>query len=99
MTTKQNVYNEEWKTLPWKNFEKTLFHLQHRLYKASRENNPTLCRIKQNKRTHMGQSVGLIEQENSYGTKCRIIQNKRPIMGQSVGLFRTRDPLWDKVQD
>ena len=44
MTNKQNVYTEEWKTLPWKDFEKTLFRLQHRLYKASRENNLTLCK-------------------------------------------------------
>ena len=44
MTTKRNVYIEEWKKLPWKDFEKTLFRLQHRLYKASRENDLTTCK-------------------------------------------------------
>ena len=44
MTTKQSVYIEEWKSLPWKEFEKTLFRLQHRLYKASRENDLTKCK-------------------------------------------------------
>lgn len=44
MTNKHNVYIEEWKKLPWKNFEKTLFRLQHRLYKASREKDLTKCK-------------------------------------------------------
>ena len=44
MTTKHNVYTEEWKSLPWKEFEKTLFRLQHRLYKASRENDLAKCK-------------------------------------------------------
>lgn len=44
MTTKQNVYIEEWKNLPWKEFDKTLFRLQHRLYKASRENDLEKCK-------------------------------------------------------
>jgi group II intron reverse transcriptase/maturase len=39
MTNKQDVYIEEWKSLPWREFEKTLFHLQHRLYKASFRHN------------------------------------------------------------
>ena len=39
MTNKQDVYIEEWKRLPWRDFDKTLFRLQHRLYKASLENN------------------------------------------------------------
>lgn len=43
MTIKQTVYTEEWKRLPWKEFEKTLFRLQHRLYKASRENDTQKC--------------------------------------------------------
>ena len=38
MTNKQDVYIEEWKRLPWRDFDKTLFRLQHRLYKASLEN-------------------------------------------------------------
>lgn len=45
MTNKhKNVYIEEWKNLPWKKFEKTLFHLQHRLYKASRANDTLKCK-------------------------------------------------------
>ena len=45
MTKKRNsVYIEEWKNLPWKEFEKTLFRLQHRLYKASREDDLTKCK-------------------------------------------------------
>lgn len=44
MTTKHSVYIEEWKSLPWKEFKKTLFRLQHRLYKASRENDLTKCK-------------------------------------------------------
>ena len=43
MTNKQN-YNEEWKRLPWKSFEQNLFRLQHRLYKASKENNIDKCK-------------------------------------------------------
>lgn len=37
MTNKHQVYIEEWKSLPWKDFEKILFRLQHRLYKVSKE--------------------------------------------------------------
>ena len=37
MTTKEN-FVEKWKELPWKNFEKNLFRLQHRIYKANLEN-------------------------------------------------------------
>ena len=37
MTTKEN-FAEKWKDLPWKNFEKNLFRLQHRIYKANLEN-------------------------------------------------------------
>ena len=44
MTIRQNVYIEEWKKLPWKQFEKTLFHLQHRLYEASREKDFAKCK-------------------------------------------------------
>lgn len=36
MTNKSNIYIEKWKRLPWKSFEKNLFHLQHRLYEASK---------------------------------------------------------------
>jgi len=43
MTTKHYVYIEEWKKLPWKDFEKTLFRLQHRLYKASRDKDIDKC--------------------------------------------------------
>lgn len=28
---------DEWNKLPWKKFQKTLFHLQHRIYKASKD--------------------------------------------------------------
>ena len=34
MTSKQN-FAEKWKKLPWKHFEKNLFRLQHRIYKAN----------------------------------------------------------------
>lgn len=44
MTSKQNVSNEEWKNLPWKTFEKTLFRLQHRLYEASKEKDLKRCK-------------------------------------------------------
>jgi group II intron reverse transcriptase/maturase len=44
MTNKQDVYTEEWKSLPWKEFEKTLFHLQHRLYKASKKKDIAKCK-------------------------------------------------------
>lgn len=44
MTNRQKVYIEEWKKLPWKTFEKTLFRLQHRLYKASREKDIAQCK-------------------------------------------------------
>ena len=41
---KRDVYIEEWKNLPWKEFEKTLFRLQHRLYEASREKDIVKCK-------------------------------------------------------
>lgn len=44
MTNRQKVYIEEWKSLPWKTFEKTLFRLQHRLYEASKENDSAKCK-------------------------------------------------------
>ncbi len=44
MTNKQNVYIEEWKSMPWKSYEQTLFRLQHRLYKASKENDIAKCK-------------------------------------------------------
>jgi group II intron reverse transcriptase/maturase len=31
-------YTEEWKGLPWKKFQQNLFRLQHRIYKAAKEN-------------------------------------------------------------
>lgn len=34
MTSKQ-VFAEKWKKLPWKDFEKNLFRLQHRIYEAN----------------------------------------------------------------
>jgi RNA-directed DNA polymerase len=36
-------YTEEWKKLPWRKLEITLFRLQHRLYEASKENNQKQC--------------------------------------------------------
>ena len=44
MTKKRKVFIEEWKSLPWKKFAKTLFHLQHRLYKASKEKDIERCK-------------------------------------------------------
>ncbi|MGC1204550.1 MAG: reverse transcriptase domain-containing protein [Flavobacteriaceae bacterium] len=37
MTTKSNAYVEKWNTLPWSQFDKDLFRLQHRVYKAAKE--------------------------------------------------------------
>lgn len=31
-------YTDEWKTLPWKKFQVNLFRLQHRIYKAAKQN-------------------------------------------------------------
>lgn len=33
-----NIYADEWKSLPWKKFQQNLFRLQHRIYKAAKEN-------------------------------------------------------------
>ena len=45
MTTKQD-FAENWKKLPWKSFERTLFHLQHRVYKASKNDDiNSVCRL------------------------------------------------------
>jgi retron-type reverse transcriptase len=38
MTVKSiKVYADEWKKLPWKQFQKNLFRLQHRIYKAAKK--------------------------------------------------------------
>lgn len=44
MTIRHKVYIEKWKKLPWKDFQKTLFRLQHRLYKASKEQDVAKCK-------------------------------------------------------
>ncbi len=36
--TTLRVYADEWKNLPWKKFQQNLFRLQHRIYKAAKEN-------------------------------------------------------------
>ena len=38
------VYIEEWKSLPWKSYEKTLFRLQRRLYEASKLKDFNKCK-------------------------------------------------------
>lgn len=39
MTAKTiQICADEWRTLPWKKFQKTLFRLQHRIYKAAKSN-------------------------------------------------------------
>lgn len=39
MTVKNlKSYTDEWKTLPWKKFQQNLFRLQHRIYKATKQN-------------------------------------------------------------
>jgi group II intron reverse transcriptase/maturase len=39
MTAKTiSICADEWKTLPWKKFQKNLFRLQHRIFKAAKEN-------------------------------------------------------------
>jgi group II intron reverse transcriptase/maturase len=39
MTVKTlKVCTDEWKTLPWKKFQKNLFRLQHRIFKAAKKN-------------------------------------------------------------
>jgi RNA-directed DNA polymerase len=53
MTVKTHeVYAEEWKGLPWKKFQATLFRLQHRIYKAAKKNDKDL--IKRLQRLLMG---------------------------------------------
>lgn len=37
MTVKKDSYADEWKALPWKSFQKNLFSLQHRIYKAAKD--------------------------------------------------------------
>lgn len=39
---------EEWRSLPWKQFQKTLFRLQHRIFKAAQENNISSVKRLQN---------------------------------------------------
>ena len=36
MTTKTNVYVEKWKQIPWSEFDRELFQLQHRIYEATK---------------------------------------------------------------
>ena len=44
MTTKHFVDN--WKNLPWKSFERDLFHLQHRIYEAGKnDNTKAICNL------------------------------------------------------
>ena len=39
MTVKTlKAYTDEWKNLPWKKFQQNLFRLQHRIYKAAKQN-------------------------------------------------------------
>lgn len=39
MTVKTiSSYTDEWKDMPWKQYQKTLFRLQHRIYKAAQKN-------------------------------------------------------------
>jgi hypothetical protein len=38
--------DESWETKPWKKFEKVVFRLQQRIYKASREGNRRLRNFK-----------------------------------------------------
>lgn len=53
MTVKtQEVYAEEWNKLPWKNFQANLYRLQHRIYKAAKNNDKDL--IKRLQRLLMG---------------------------------------------
>ena len=40
----KDKYTEEWKRLPWNSFEQNLFRLQHRLYKASLEQDINKCK-------------------------------------------------------
>ena len=35
---------EEWKNLPWKKFQKILFNLQHRIYKAAQKGDINLIK-------------------------------------------------------
>ena len=45
MTVKSlKVCTEEWKALPWKKFQKTLFNLQHRIYKAAQKGDTNLLK-------------------------------------------------------
>nr|YP_010448222.1 hypothetical protein NRL16_pgp067 [Symbiochloris sp. SG-2018]UTQ75703.1 hypothetical protein [Symbiochloris sp. SG-2018] len=42
MTSKSNHFVENWKKLPWKNFERNLFRLQHRIYEANQKDDTYL---------------------------------------------------------
>jgi group II intron reverse transcriptase/maturase len=42
------VCADEWKTLPWKDFQKVLFRLQHRIYKAAKNDDYNLVKRLQN---------------------------------------------------
>jgi hypothetical protein len=45
MTVKSTkTCTEEWKSLPWKKFQKNLFKLQHRIYKAAKRNDTNLIK-------------------------------------------------------
>lgn len=45
-------YTDEWKNLPWKKFQRTLFQLQNRIYKAAKKNDKT--NVKQLQRLLIG---------------------------------------------
>jgi group II intron reverse transcriptase/maturase len=89
---KNNVYIEEWKNLPWRKFEKTLFHLQHRLYKASRVNDTSKCKklqsliigsssarylaVRQVTQLNVGKKTAGVDGQNSLSHKERLLLAK-----------------------
>jgi len=49
MTVKNiNACADEWKSLPWKQFQQNLFRLQHRIYKAAKQNDSDTVKRLQN---------------------------------------------------
>lgn len=87
MTTKEN-FVEKWKDLPWKNFEKNLFRLQHRIYKANLENDTNRVHklqclllgspcarylaVRQVTQLNMGKKTAGIDGKNSLSPKQRL---------------------------
>jgi hypothetical protein len=40
---KEPTHTENWQTLPWKQFQRNVFHLEQRIYRASRRGDWQYC--------------------------------------------------------